>query len=83
MDELQSMTVRDLIVALAEAEDASRLARRSEVVNGKNRRSQPGRLDLEALVAREDAILAELRRRSGISEHVRHDPSLVSVAPDP
>ena len=57
MSNFQNMTVRDLIAALAEAEDASRLARRSAAASS-----------LATLTAREDLIVRELRRRSADSE---------------
>jgi hypothetical protein len=57
--DLHTMTVRDLIAALAEAEDATRRARRSRT---EWRRDDP---ELATLVAREDVLVGELRRRTG------------------
>lgn len=64
MDELHGMTVRDLIAALAEAEDVSRLARRRASADNDTGPSEPWQL--ASSLAREDAIVSELRRRSGI-----------------
>jgi hypothetical protein len=59
MIDLNSMTVRDLIAALAEAEDDTRRARRSAQAP-----HHPDDPWLAALVAREDLLVAELRRRT-------------------
>jgi hypothetical protein len=60
MIDLQSMTVRDLIAALAEAEDATRRVRRS-----RTGRHHPDDPELATLVAHEDLLVGELRRRAG------------------
>jgi hypothetical protein len=64
MIDLQSMTVRDLIAALADAENATRRARRSRT--GRHRPDDP---ELATLVAQEDLLVAELRRRTGRHPH--------------
>jgi hypothetical protein len=58
MIDLDNMTVRDLIAALAEAEDATRRARST---------TKPRAADdrwLAILVAREDLLVTEIRRRT-------------------
>jgi hypothetical protein len=63
MDELHNLTVRDLIAALAAAEDATRRARHSAgPPNGETAGEQA------ELRAREDLIVEELRRRSASTD---------------
>lgn len=77
MNELRGLTVRDLIAALAEAEDTIRGLRRSAASG--ERSEEDLAQQLAALAEREDVIVAELRRREAVRNPCKRDPQ--GVAP--